>query len=364
MPRTTTKIARPLGLLLALGAFAMPSFATTVSFDTRAAHATLDALQNPELSHAEAERVARMPENDGPIRKLREFKIDVTTQDLANALYETAHGEPVSKREEKAFLLDRVKPKIVLLQALLSKMESDPAGFQQRIENRIAAYTPAGADIELKGYVVAAGDGGGYTFGATDFYLNLMWTDDFAAAKNVATHELYHAVQGAFAADRVPAGQADDTSTACRAVQQLFANVYEEGSAVEVSDVTLFAQFATPNALRQKNDIEEGSKNLGASASLLEMSVASLTAALPVPYDQVYGVGFYGHGVLYDIAYGMARAIAASDGAAGLGSLARRPASEFIRRYAQLPAYGRDSQHPALGRNTLAALEIVGKGCP
>ncbi len=358
------KMSRIPGVVLALGAFATPAVAIKVSIDTRAAHATLDALQNPDLSHAEAERIARMPENDGPIRKLHEFKIDATVQDLADALYATAHDEPVSKPEEKAFLLDWVKPKVESLRMMLSKMENHPEDFQAAIEARIAAYTTAGEDVALNGYVVAVGDGGGYAFGNTDFYLNLVWTDDFAQARNTATHELYHAVQGAFARDRDPARQSDDTSTACRAVQQLFANVYEEGSAVEVSDISLYARYSTPNALRQKNDIEAGMKNLGASASLLEMSVASLTGAMPVPYDKVYAVGFYGHGVLYAIAFGMAHAIVESDGPVGLGLFARRPPSAFIRRYTQLPSYGKDSQHPALGRNTLAALDLVGSGCP
>jgi hypothetical protein len=351
-----------LGLMF--GISAMPVFATEVSIDTRAAHAMLDALQNSRLTRTEAERVARMPENQGPIRKLHEFKVNVTEEDLANALYATAHGEPVSKPEEKAFMLDWVKPKIPLLQALLFKIESKPDEFQRMIEKRITAYTPPGASIKLNGYVVAAGDGAGYAFGGTDFYLNLVMVDDFVMAKSVTTHELYHAVQGAFATYREPVAQADDTSTACRAVQHLFVNIYDEGSAVEVADVSLLAQFSTPNGLRQKNDMEDGAKHLATSASLLEMSVASLEATKAVPYDEVYDVGFYGHAILYNVAYAMAHAIAENDGAAGLAAFARRPPSEFIRRYTELPSYGKDKQHPALGRNTLAALDLVGKGCP
>lgn len=353
-----------LGLMLALCLPTMPALATEVSIDTRAAHAMLDALQNPQLNHSEAERVARMPENQGPIRKLHEFKINVTEDDLANALYATAHGEPVSKLEEKAFMLDWVKPKIPTLLALLSKIDNDPEEFQNIIEKRITAYTPPGANIKLDGYVVAAGDGAGYAFGSTDFYLNLVMVDDFAQAKSVMTHELYHAVQGTFAAYRVPVAQADDTSTACRAVQHLFSNVYEEGSAVEVADVSLLAQFSTPNGLRQKIDMEEGAKHLATSASLLEMSIASLMATKAVPYDEVYDVDFYGHAILYNISYAMAHAIVESDGAAGLATYAKRSPAEFIRRYTELSSYGKDRQHPRLGQNTIAALDLVEKGCP
>jgi len=49
------------------------------------------------------------------------------------------------------------------------------------------------------GLLVAGGDGGGYAFGDTNFYLNIGFMDDFVLAKSATTHELYHAVQGAFA---------------------------------------------------------------------------------------------------------------------------------------------------------------------
>ncbi|UPG92616.1 DUF5700 domain-containing putative Zn-dependent protease [Luteibacter aegosomatissinici] len=335
-----------------------------VVIDTHAAHAVLDALQNPNLSLADAKRIAQLPANQGPIRKLREFKIDVTEDDLAHALFATAHGQPVTKKEEAAFLLDWMKPKIAGANALLAKIDADPAGFQGAIRKRIDAYTPPGTTVTLKGYVVAVGDGGGYAFGDTDFYLNLVMTDDFAMARSVTTHEMYHAVQGVFTASRIPKGQDEDASTACRAVRRLFDDVYREGTAVEVADVSLMAQFKSANSLRQKTDMDDGARHMAMSAALLEMSVVALEAKPAVAYDDVYDVGFFGHAVLYNISYAMARAIAQADGPAGLASFLNRPAYAFIQRYTELPSYGSDDQHPRLGAHTLAALRMESAGCP
>lgn len=110
--------------------------------------------------------------------------------------------------------------------------------------------------------------------------------------------------------------------------------------------------------------MEDGFKHLDTSADLLEMSVVSLTADRPVPFDEVYRVGFLGHAVLYNIAYAMAHAIALADGPQGLASYIRRPPADFIRRYTTLPAYGKDDQHPSLGQHTIEALALVGRGCP
>ena len=88
------------------------------------------------------------------------------------------------------------------LQRLIDLIEADQDNFQVAIERRIAMFTPPLAGIHLQGYIVAAGDGGGYAFGATDFYLNVGIIDELIVAKNVTTHELYHAIQGAFAKSR------------------------------------------------------------------------------------------------------------------------------------------------------------------
>jgi hypothetical protein len=185
-----------------VAALAQQAYATTVTIHTEDARATLLALQNPTLNHEDAMKIAQMHGNQAVLQKLHEFKITSTTEDFANALYATAHGQPITKENEKDTLFEIEEPKIPQHLALLQEIDASPKAFQQRSEQRISLFVPPNSDIHLEGYLVAAGDGGGYAFGGTEFFLNIGIVDDIVVAQETTTHELYHAVQGAFAADR------------------------------------------------------------------------------------------------------------------------------------------------------------------
>jgi hypothetical protein len=358
----------PIRLLLIwtlVAALAQQACATTVTIHTEDARATLLALQNRSLSHEDAMKIAEMHGNQAALQKLHSFKITSTTEDFANALYATAHGQPITKENEKDIYFELEEPKIPQLLALLKDIDANPKAFQQRIEQRIALFVPPNADIHLEGYVVAAGDGGGYAFGGTDFFLNIGIVDDIVLAQETTTHELYHAVQGAFAADRElkidnPHGHAQQ---ACISSGHLFNNLYDEGSAMYVGDLSLLPKSHSPWATRSLTDINDGQKHIQDSVTLLEMSFIALNASDPVPYDEMYSVDFFGHGVVYNIAYVMAKAIVAQDGPQGLAAYLKQPTYKFVLGYTQLPAYGMDKDHPKLGPNTIDAANRLANGC-
>jgi hypothetical protein len=340
--------------------------ATTVKIHTDDARATLMALQDPLLTREQALAIAGMHGNQGILRKLHEFKIPATTEDFANALYASAHGQPMHKPTESSMYFDKVQAKEKQLLALLDAIDATPASFQQAIEERIAMFTPAGSDLHLEGYIVAGGDGGGYAFGDTDFFLNIGFNDDLVLAKSTTMHKMYQAAQGAFAAHReVKMDSAKgEAQRACVETEQLFANLYEEGSAMYVGEPgLLLPQSNSPTAARMLADINDGMSHLHNSSTLLEMSVLALSAGQPVPYDDVYDVGFFGHGVLYDIAYEMARDIADADGPQGLAEFLKQPPYRFVLCYTQLSKYGKDDDHPRLGANTLSAAVRLASGC-
>ena len=340
----------------------------TITMNTDAAKAVLQALQNPALSHEASMKIASMQGNQGIIRKLNEFKIPATTESFADALYACAHGVKVTDPTEQSYYFDMVKPKSQELLSLLAQMEENPLSFQSAIEQRIALFTLPDSNIRLQGYVVAGGDGGGYAFGDTDFYLNVGMVNEFAVVKSITTHEMYHAVQGAFTKERGDSSEGSEktegnSQKACVNAAHLFANLYEEGSATYVEDISLLSETKTEIGIRMKNDMDDGLKHAQNSASLLEMSILSLSADHPMPYDDVYAVGFYGHGILYNIAYVMAKAIADNDGPQGLAAYLKRPPYRFVVRYTQLPKYGMDKDHPRLGSNTLLAASRLASGC-
>jgi hypothetical protein len=188
----------------------------TVTKDGGSAEKLMRAIQNTALTRSEALSIAQMQGNQGAIRKLNEFKIPASTESLANALYATAHGEKLTNLAESSFYLDVVRTKAPQLLRLVEQIETNPDDFQAAISRRIEMFTPPLTDVVLHGYVVAAGDGGGYAFGTTDFYLNLGIIDELVVAKNVASHELYYAVQGAFADEREQSKSTTTTGDAAR----------------------------------------------------------------------------------------------------------------------------------------------------
>jgi hypothetical protein len=216
---------------------------------------------------------------------------------------------------------------------------------------------------------VAGGDGGGYAFSGTDFYLNVGWIDELIVARSVTTHELYHAVQGAFAKER---GAHDELPSldglshaqqVCMKELQLFGNLYEEGSAVEVEDVSLLDNAKSDAGIRQRVDLKDGVRQVRMSARLLEMSVLSFEAANAMTYDDVYKVDFLGHGILYNVGYVMAKAIVDAYGPPGLAAYLKLPPEQFVLGYIKLPLYGKDEAHPLLLPNTIAAAQRQGAGC-
>lgn len=340
----------------------------TVTLDTEAARAVLEALQNPALSWQSSLQIAGLPGNQGIVRKLNEFQIPATTQSFAEALYASAHSVAIKDSTEQSFYFKKVKQKRRELSALLHQLEANPVSFQAAIERRIASFTPPDARIHLQGYIVAGGDGGGYAFGDTKFYLNIGFGSEFVIAKGTATHELYHAVQGAFASKREGFVEKQEKAKgqvrqACLNANRLFKNIYEEGSATYVEDISLLSGAQTQAGLRMKEDMTDGLKHIRTSLSLLEMSILSLSAAHPMPYHDVYEVGFYGHGILYNIGYIIAKAIVENDRFQGLAAFLKHPSYRFIVRYTELPKYGVDRDHPRLGPNTLAAASQIASGC-
>lgn len=131
-----------------------------------------------------------------------------------------------------------------------------------------------------------------------------------------------------------------------------------------VEDISLLKQAHSEGGMRQKVDLTDGIQHAHTSVSLLEMSVLSFDAVDTMSYDDVYDVGFYGHAILYNVAYVMAKAVADQEGPQGLTAYLKRPPYYFILGYTKLAAYGKDKDHPLLGPNTVAAAERLAKGCP
>ena len=350
---------------LALYGQSLQSSGTSVTIHTEDARATLLALQNPSLTLEEAQSIAAMHGNQGVIRKLQEFRVASTTESFASALLAIAHGTRVTSVPEVALGLDRAKQKSQKLITLLNEIQMDPKRFQGAIEDRIRLFTPANAGLHLEGYIVAAGDGAGYTFGGTDFFLNIGLADDMSVARSTTTHELYHAVQAAYAADRQRIFRETPgvAQVVCTEEERLFASLYEEGTARFVEDTSLLSQSKSEAAAQILTDFREGVGQVHNGTILLDMSLDALEARNRLSFDDIYPIGFLGHGALYGVGYVMARDLANDSGRQAIIDLLREPPETFVLRYTQLAKYGIDDDHPALGKSTVAAARRLADAC-
>lgn len=353
-----------------------PLRALTVSIDTESATSVLQALADPSLTYDRALEIAKLPGNQGIIRKMREFDIPATKESFATALVAAAKGQEVTQPNETIFMFPMVKSESATLTALLRNINEHPEEFARRIEQRVAMFSPTNLNMKLQGYVVAGGDGGGYAFDEPFFYLNIGLVDDIAFARETTMHELYHAVQGAYpvnskkmwtdppAADA--AGRARQQT--CANVANLYWDVVKEGTAELVGDPAQLSGAKGEGAKgeivqRVLTDLADGEKHVADSVTLLELSTIGLEAHEPADPEKVYALGFYGHGILYNIGYTMAKAVVAAEGPQALVTYIDKPAYTFMEHYTSLPLYGKDRAHPKLGPNTVAALKMLAAGC-
>jgi hypothetical protein len=137
-----------------------------------------------------------------------------------------------------------------------------------------------------------------------------------------------------------------------------------EGTAMYVSTDEMLKDATGPNGKRIYGEYLYAKKHLPDSAGLLEISIASLQAPHPVPYRLVYGIDFFGRGIVYYISSAMTGAIADEDGPSALAQIIQQPGYEFVLRYTRLKSYGKDDAHPRLGENTVRAAQLLHDGCP
>ncbi len=341
-----------------------------VTVDSASARAVLRSVQDAALTSEQAQQVCSLPGNQGLIRKENSYGRSATTRNCADALLAAAQG----KAPDQAFRFNfqAIKPRAVELTALLDKIDANPVAFQQWVTTRVNQFSPPNAKVAISGYLVVGGVSGGFAFGKPEFYLNLAYFSDFDVARVVMAHELYHAVQGAYAPHQeawwskqdAQNGRDQALAQQCSTTYDYFDALYQEGTASYVGDPFLLRNANGAEARKMVSEMDEGLARLGDSVTLLELSITGLDAPKPVPFDSVYALGFYVPEIEYKLGYVMAKAIASDHGEAAITALLQQPSYAFTDAYISLPKYGKDSDHPKLGPNTIAAVRRLQAGCP
>ncbi len=359
-----------INFLLFVCAFLFPSpiLSQQVSIDTTSARAVVRALHDPHLTHENAMEIAKLTGNQGMIKKMLELKEAETDEQFAGALVAAAHDQAAGSPQEEHYNFAAVKASTPAISLLLDQLEH---GLERDIRDRIRPYTAKPEALSIHGFVVAGGDGGGYAFDGSDFYLNIAVNDDIEMVEQTLIHEAFHGVQGAVYHEDTDHWAAERTKPKdsvrgklCSNFAKLFVDMRNEGTAMYVSTDEMLKDATGPNGKRIYGEYLYANKHLPDSAGLLEISIASLQATHPVPYRLVYGIDFFGRGIVYYISSAMTGAIVEEDGPGALAEVIQQPGYEFVLRYTRLKSYGKDDTHPRLGENTVRAAQLLHDGCP
>ena len=336
-----------------------------LSIDASAAKAVLDALESPSLTLNQARAIAKLPGNQGLIRKAIRYGRAADDASFAAALVAAAQGDDKAPDPSK-FAFGRVRPHIAQLRRVLADLENPATGLIDAAKRRIALYAPAGIDVAITGYLVVGGTSGGFAFGDPQFFLNLDYFPDAVLATTVLEHELYHAVQGTAAPNEARQAAIKQCLTQVKApehIDELFQSLMVEGMASAVGDILALPKDATGPVADERRKFARNVGMISRSVTLLELSTHAL-ATQGIAYDDIYELGFYGDEILYSLGYVMAKAIEREQGAGAIALQLRDPTgAAFINSYRGLKAYGTSADAPALGAKTLAwakQIEVCG----
>lgn len=345
------------GLMAAMWSIATAHAADlALDIDPSAAIAVLDALETPTLSLERARTIAKLPGNQGLIRKARSYGRAADDESFALALLAAARGDS-NVPDPSRFDFRRVRPHVKQLRVVIAALQDPATGRIEAAKRRIAEYTPMGLTGRITGYFVVGGTSGGFAFGEPSFFLNIDYFPDAALATTILEHELYHAVQNTA---RNAQKQAATATSQCLTriampthMDDLFDSLVAEGTASAVGDVLALPKTADGVVGEERRKVSRNVGMVDRSVTLLELS-AHAVATGAIDFDKIYELGFYGDEILYALGYVIAKAIEREQGPAAIADLTRHGSGAvFIDRYRQLKAYGSNDDTPALGPKTL-----------
>jgi hypothetical protein len=331
-----------------------PSAGVEVALDAEQVRAVLAAVQDPALTRERALAIARLPGNQGLIRKSRSYGNQSSDDLLADALLGAAQHKP--SPADTYFRFATVRDDAPRIQKTLAALLDPAAGTLATIQARTALFTPPRIKGRITGYLIVGGSSGGFAFSEPALYLNLEYFPSALLAKTILSHELYHAIQG-LASKSVWSDKAQaclKTIPGGENLAQLYTSLQEEGTASYVGDVLAMNPGDDEVAKAEFKRVNSNVHRFGRSITLLELSALSLATSKTIDYDDVYALGFYDDEILYSIGYVMARAIATERGPAALADVLDKPAPALVTAYLSLSGYGKSDAMPKLGADTIA----------
>ena len=306
-----------------------------MSVDFESAQAIVKLLSSKKADTNEISRAAGMTGNSKLIAKVKgysgagEDKFKATLKEII---------ETGNIKGNDHYNWKEVKNRLPEIQKLIAYLSANEKRFLDDVKALIRPYVPDTLKASARACFLVGGGALGFTTGGDPtFNVALQQIgSDIEGLKYLVAHELYHSLQDAGQNTR-KTQQGAGAENRFRASYQLFSNLWSEGSANFVGDMSLIKNARdftkTQQAVLRKND-ERRRENFALFDALIYKQFHDSTTSYETSYNIVFTTGYDELG--YAIGYEIARMIVKYKGAKGLAAIVVNDPLLFVKHYIEL----------------------------
>jgi hypothetical protein len=342
-------IALVAGAVSAGDGFTAPAAVPTIRlrFDYSAAERMVEAIGRPSLSEAEANGLLENRGIAAMVKKTGVFSPSSTPEAFVADMrsFVATHRYPTGD-----FALDWIYKHRDAVRALVRELRAGENTMRTRMIERLSRHAPRTGAVTITVYFVAGGMSDGFVLDddpelAMFVALEKASGDRDGVEQNV-THELYHVLQKASAAETPGAVAFAATLKQQPPLQQLLATTLWEGTANFAADAreAHYVRNLAPDRIREHFRVFD--------------SVVGDLDKGAIDWDAAYRAGFTGEDArFYFVGLEMARALAAARGPGYFEELFDRPPTRFFRDYVALTKA--DRALPRFSARTRGVIEAL-----
>jgi hypothetical protein len=332
-----------------------------VAIDTSAAEAVLAAVTS-DSAHVDAlaEAAVGLPAIQAMLAKMKKYNAGASPESFRSALIAVAGGGHAS-----LFPLEAIRSNPAMVRGLLDSLSVHREEMTARLRDRLAEFVPPGLAIDTKLVVVLGSNQNGWVPDqkTPTFYIDAGFqSGDADNLIAVATHELFHVVQGAVLPDWNPvfaeATGSDATAHEMHNVHAALLNLEVEGMADYVGDPRVLPGSG-PGIARARREYDSNLARSSESFELFDTIIYRFSHDATARQSPLINISFGGAWgqTGYYVGYRMAKAIDRYRGRARLRALVALPPEDFVADYVAIAqAHPSDPEITPLDASTVQAV--------
>lgn len=307
-----------------------------VSIDIESAEAITELLSNKKADTLQLRKVSKLYGNQLLIKKVKGYS-GAGEDVFINTLKEIIETGTVKGNDEYNWKL--VKSRLPEIKKLVAYISSNKEKFIGEVKAIIEPYTPADLSATTKACFLAGGGSLGFTIGDDPTFNVALQKigNDVNGLQYLVAHELYHTLQDVGQRTRSYKKESGGISYASKASYYLLYNLWAEGIANYVGDMSKLkknAAFSEEQIAHYQKNKERRYQNFQLFEALLYRQFNDTSADYQSSYDIAFSTAFDETG--YFVGYEMARQIAKHQGNQAIANLLTSDPIRFTIDYISL----------------------------